>query len=134
MAFLVQDKLVQHTMGPAAGPVEAWRSQSLCLVRASLSSTHYRSICWTEKVMEDSISLLVEDKLIQQTVGPAAGPIRASTNLMALLVEDKVVQHTIGPAAGPIKAWRDLIALLTENKACPAHHWSSCWTDEGLEE
>ena len=94
-------------------------------------------------------------KLVQQAIGPAAGlivgwknrsEVRGTSLSSRPLVQlfwtikplpiwrSKLVQQAIGSAAGPTVGGRIKPLPDGEDQACPAGHWSSCWTQRGLKE
>ena len=61
-----------------------------------------------------------KNKLVQQAINPAAGPIAGWRIQPFPNWENKLVQQAIGPAAGPIAGWRIKPLPYWEDQACPA--------------
>ena len=64
----------------------------------------------------------VANKLVQQAIGSAAGPIVAWKTKPLPIGRNKFVQQAIGPAAGPIVGWRITPRPNLEEDVCPAGH------------
>merc|ERR1712051_1024721 len=64
----------------------------------------------------------------------AAGPIMGLMIIRSPIWKNPLVQQAIGPAAGPIVGWRINLVPCCGELACPAGRRSSCWTHSGLED
>ena len=126
-------KLVQQAIGPAAGPIMGWKIKPPPISEEQARPAGHLSSCWIQRGLKENIPT-GKNKLVQQAINPAAGPIAGWRIQPFPTWENKLVQQAIGPAAGPIVGWRIKPFPKWEEQACPAGHWSSCWTHCGLEE
>ena len=128
-----RSKLVQQAIGSAAGPTVGGRIKPLPDGEDQACPAGHWSSCWTQRGLKENAPT-GKNKLVQQAINPAAGPIAGWRIQPFPNWENKLVQQAIGPAAGPIVGWRIKPFPNWEEQACPAGHWSSCWTHCGLEE
>ena len=129
-----RSKLVQQAIGSAAGPTVGGRIKPLPDGEDQACPAGHWSSCWTQRGLKENAPT-GKNKLVQQAINPAAGPIAGWRIQPFPIWENKLVQQVIGPAAGPIAGWRiKPFPNWEEEQACPAGHLSSCWTHCGLEE
>ena len=120
--------LVQHAVGTAAGPILGWKTKPLPmgknkLVQQAIGPTAGTIAGWRTKPLLLGSTNLPSRPLVQLLDPSWAGGLNRSP-----IWKYKLVQQAIGPAAGPIVGWRIKPLPYWEEQACTADHWSSCWT------
>ena len=128
-----RSKLVQQAIGSAAGPTMGGRIKPLPDGEDQACPAGHWSSCWTQRGLKENVPT-GKNKLVQQAIGPAAGPIMGWK-----IKPPPISEEQARPAGHWSSCWThngldDHSLPNLEEPACPAGHWSSCWTHSGLDD
>ena len=106
-------KLVQQAIGPTAGPIVGWRTNPP--PDWDIGPVAGPVVGWRIKTL-----LLGRTNLSSKPLIQLLDPLRAGGFNRSQIGKSKLVQQAIGPAAGPIAGWRIKPLPYWEDQACPA--------------